>query len=168
MASNYYVGNQVLYGRSDDAVGRVDARALAAVASMQAVGSLFSVMRGRVPLAPVPTWLGGSSWRGRFGDSGVSMKPSSSEGEGGRRRALHDPISLRIVIGRRPKSSVMGRGSGRSQSSPWHPGIWARGGRESAPWEFDRWMVDGPCGKSHSHCDCEPVCHNPASFTKNH
>ena len=48
--------------------------------SMSAWDSLFSVVRGRGPLALVPTWLGGghgSSWRGRFGDSGVSMKPSS-------------------------------------------------------------------------------------------
>ena len=72
-------------------------------ASMQVVLSLFMLLRGRGPLAPVPTWLGGSSWRGRFGDSGVSAKASSiaaSEGrgsEGGGRRALHDPISLLIV-----------------------------------------------------------------------
>ena len=32
-----------------------------AVASMQALVALFSVMRGQGPLAPVPTWLGGSS-----------------------------------------------------------------------------------------------------------
>ena len=45
--------------------------------SMQVVFSPFSMVRGRGPLALVPTWLGGSSWRGRFGDSGVSMKASS-------------------------------------------------------------------------------------------
>ena len=45
--------------------------------SMLVVLSLFSVVRGRGPLAPVLTWLGGSSWRGRFGDNGVSMNASS-------------------------------------------------------------------------------------------
>ena len=48
-----------------------------ATASMQAVVSLFSVVRGRGPLALAPTWSGGSYWRGRFGDRGVFMSASS-------------------------------------------------------------------------------------------
>lgn len=70
-----------------------------AVANMQAVGSLFSVMRGRGPLAPVPvpTWLGGSSWRGSLRRQRRVLHCFVHRGEGGRRRALHDPISLLIV-----------------------------------------------------------------------
>ena len=29
-------------------------------------------------MPPAPTWLGGSSWRGRFGDIGVFIRTSSS------------------------------------------------------------------------------------------
>ena len=47
-----------------------------AAASMQASGLLFAMLRGRGVVALVPTWLGGYSWRGRFGDSGVSTCPS--------------------------------------------------------------------------------------------
>ena len=54
-------------------------------------------------MASVPTWLGGSSWRGGFGDIGVSMNASSiaaraAAARAGRRRSLHDPISLLIVV----------------------------------------------------------------------
>ena len=44
--------------------------------------------------ALVPTWLGGSSWRGRFGDSGVSISTSSitaraaAAGEGSGARSM--------------------------------------------------------------------------------
>ena len=65
--------------------------------SMAASRTLFVVMLGRGGAVPVPTWLGGSSWRGRFGDIGVSIRASSiaaraavASSEGGRRRALHE------------------------------------------------------------------------------
>ena len=71
---------------------------LAAAASMRAATvSLFVVMRGRGAVALAPSWLGGSSCCGRFGDIGVSIRTSSNAaGEGGW-RALHDPIVLTIV-----------------------------------------------------------------------
>ena len=49
-------------------------------------------------------WLGGSSWRGRFGDSGVPISSSSisaraaAEGEGSGARSMNDPIRLLVVI----------------------------------------------------------------------
>ena len=73
--------------------------------SMQAVSSPFSVVRGRCPMASVPTWLGGSSWRGRFGlrrhrrvHERFVHRGEGGGGEGGRRRALHGPIVLPIVV----------------------------------------------------------------------
>eukprot|EP00967_Tisochrysis_lutea_P130177 scaffold224818_cov33-Tisochrysis_lutea.AAC.2 len=35
--------------------------------------SLFVLVRGRSVVAVMRAWLDGSSWRGRFGDSGVSI-----------------------------------------------------------------------------------------------
>ena len=74
--------------------------------SMAASRTLFVVVLGCGEVALVPTWLGGSSWRGRFGDIGhrrlhqyCFVQRGEGRGSGGgRRRALHDPISLPIVV----------------------------------------------------------------------
>ena len=89
----------------------------------QFVGSMPRRGEGWV-LCPVPTWqdlAGGSSWRGRFGDSG-----------GGRRRALHDLISLLIVVRKYRKRGAGERAAeaGASAKSAGPSGDLDLGGRE--------------------------------------
>ena len=75
-------------------------------ASMRAVRALFAVVQGCGGVAPMrPPGRDVSSSRSRFGDSGVSIDHQQivdlGEGggsNGGRRRALHDPIGLLIVV----------------------------------------------------------------------
>ena len=83
---------------------------------MDSLHHLASV-RGRGEVALVLTWLGGSSWRGRFGDgdSGVSISTPSISAraaaawEGSGARSMHDHISLLIADSSRGAKKSLNR-----------------------------------------------------------
>ena len=60
---------------------------------------LFEVFWWHGEVAPACTWLGGSSWRGRFGDIGVSMSRSSPSQRGRRQTAEGSGARSRLRVG---------------------------------------------------------------------